>query len=424
MVRWEILFTMIIIKFVYGRPPPLPPLSMKDGCFLVFPEVEIFRVEGDAVILSFPTFERVLEVRNLAPPTANYQITKSNRTENATFEAEGRVVQKERQLWLLPAQASDSGDYTCTYRNASYCVTGSITLHVFGSSSVDMDKLSYPRSAALGQKITFACPSLDSFNNTHRQTEWYKVTLELSRDGSFQRDMGFLIIPVVKRSHAGLYICRLNVSINNQQYKVSRAIQLRVNGPNLEPEVTVEPDLPVTSDPVLISSIYTTVQTPIVPPPVIVSPLNGTIYESSHGSGVELFCKVLTGCETADSTTVTWLVDGQSVESSYLDGRALQGGRRVSRMSTDCQIEIRLIILEMTEEDTQTELKCITQNQGGTQEAVVHLQLEDSTSTWLVVAAVGMSCFLGVVSVFLCVLFKPKRKKKLDYILARQNSTF
>lgn len=48
----------------------------------------------------------------------------------------------------------------------------------------------------------------------------------------------------------------------------------------------------------------------------------------------------------------------------------------------------------------------------------------DSTFTWLVVAAVALSCFLTVVSIFLCVLFKPKRKKKMDYILARQNSTF
>lgn len=41
-----------------------------------------------------------------------------------------------------------------------------------------------------------------------------------------------------------------------------------------------------------------------------------------------MFCKVLTDCPTADATEVTWLVNSQSVESSYLDGRALQGGRR------------------------------------------------------------------------------------------------
>lgn len=50
--------------------------------------------------------------------------------------------------------------------------------------------------------------------------------------------------------------------------------------------------------------------------------------------------------------------------------------------------------------------------------------LTDSTFTWLVVAVVAASCFLTVVSIFLYVLFKPKKKRKMDYILARQSSVF
>lgn len=46
------------------------------------------------------------------------------------------------------------------------------------------------------------------------------------------------------------------------------------------------------------------------------------------GSAEEMFCRVLTECEAAEATEVAWLVNSQSVESSYLDGRALQGGRR------------------------------------------------------------------------------------------------
>lgn len=93
-------------------------------------------------------------------------------------------------------------------------------------------------------------------------------------------------------------------------------------------------------------------------------------------------------------------------------------------MSEGCQIELRLIVVAMTEEDIQTELKCVTQNEGGRREVVTQLQLEDSTFTWVVVATVAVSCFLTVVSVFLYVLLKPKRKKKMDYFLALQNSTF
>lgn len=86
------------------------------SCYQVSPEVGLFRVEGEAVILAFPMFKRVLEVRNIAPPTLNYLITKSNGTEAVIYEEEGRVQQRDKQLWFLPAQASDSGEYVCTYR--------------------------------------------------------------------------------------------------------------------------------------------------------------------------------------------------------------------------------------------------------------------------------------------------------------------
>ncbi|XP_070770952.1 interleukin-1 receptor type 2 [Enoplosus armatus] len=429
MARLVLMFAAVIIEYVYGRPP-LPPLPMKDGCYLVSPEVQIFRVEGEAIILSFPMFMRVLEVRNIDPPTAKYLISKDNGTEGAVYQGEGRVQQRKKQLWFLPAQASDSGEYICSYRNDTYCVTGSIMLYVYESSSVDMEKLSYPISATVGENLPLTCPSLSDFNETDRLIEWFKdsspTALQQGKAGSFRLDRGDLNIPTVKRSHAGVYTCQLRVLINNQQYKVSRVILLHVQGQDPAVTTTV-PDLSMTSNPGLISSSSSsssTVYTPILQPPVIVSPLNGTIFESLHGSGLELLCKVLTECQMADSTVVTWLVNGQSVESSYLDGRALQGGRRVTRVLEGCQIELRLVVVAMMEEDVTTELKCVTENQGGRQEVIAQLHLEDSTFTWLVVAAVAVSCFLAVVSVFIYVLFKPKRKKKMDYFLARQNSTF
>lgn len=44
-------------------------------------------------------------------------------------------------------------------------------------------------------------------------------------------------------------------------------------------------------------------------------------------------------------------------------------------MSEGCQIEQGLAVVMMTEE-IKTELKCVAQNQGGRQEAVIQLQLE------------------------------------------------
>lgn len=101
------IFTQLLI---------LSDAFVADGCYLVDPEVATFRVEGEAVILSFPIFSHVLEKRNIAPPTAEYSITKDNEMEGTNDQGEGRVQQQDNQLWLLPALVSDSGKYTCTYR--------------------------------------------------------------------------------------------------------------------------------------------------------------------------------------------------------------------------------------------------------------------------------------------------------------------
>lgn len=48
----------------------------------------------------------------------------------------------------------------------------------------------------------------------------------------------------------------------------------------------------------------------------------------------------------------------------------------VSRRSESCQIEVRLILLGMTDNDVKTEVACVAQNGGGRREAVVQFQLE------------------------------------------------
>lgn len=61
-------------------------------------------------------FKRVLQLRNIAPLTAKYIISKANGTEGGIHQDGVRVRQRNQQLWFLPANASDSGEYICTYR--------------------------------------------------------------------------------------------------------------------------------------------------------------------------------------------------------------------------------------------------------------------------------------------------------------------
>ncbi|KAM9804542.1 interleukin-1 receptor type 2-like [Neosynchiropus ocellatus] len=406
-----LLLIVVTISTLSDGRAMLRSLPMNGGCYQVESEVELFRVESEPLILSFPTFHRVLAVRKIAPPTAKYLIVRAN--SSAASEDAERVQRHDQQLWLLPALASDSGVYTCTYRNESYCITGNITLYVYQSASADVDKLSYPVPVMVGEEQTLRCPSVRHFNRTDRPTQWSSNSPALHRLSSFHQLRGNLFIPAVRASDAGLYSCRVQVIISAQRYNVSRIILLRVE----EPEPTSSSALP---DP---SGTTIKPHKPSVTPPVIVSPRNGTQFEGSHGSELELFCQVDTGCEQVDSTEIAWFVNGQSAALSYLVGRALEV-RRVTWLSDRCQIEMKLIIVALSDADVNTELKCVAQNQAGRQEVVTWLNLEDSSVTWVVVATVAMSIFLSVVAIFLYILFKPKRKKKMDYFLARQNSVF
>lgn len=230
MMVLTLLFAVILVEFTTGRPP-LPTLPSKDGCYLTSEELEVFRMEGEAVVLHFPTFKRTLRLRRIALTSAQFTISKNNETEQ---QDGGRVQLRDEQLWFLPAQPSDSGEYVCSYRNESFCISGNIRLRVFESSSVDVGKLSYPVSALVGEELKLRCPSLSHFNRTDRRIEWFKdssqTPLQRTDSGSSLQDRDKLVITAVRTSHTGRYTCRLLVSINQQQFNISRVLLLQVEG--------------------------------------------------------------------------------------------------------------------------------------------------------------------------------------------------
>ncbi|KAK6309877.1 interleukin-1 receptor type 2 isoform X2 [Coregonus clupeaformis] len=433
MVTWEnyamvilsLLSALFIAHSACGRR--LPPLPMIDGCFRVSPEPEVFRVQGEAVVLSCFGFDRVLQIRfPKAKAGYTYVVAKGNGKEGIDPEEgeEGRVLQRERQLWLLPARTSDSGEYSCIYRNDTLCVTGSITLQVYETKQTDIEKLSYPISTRVGNNVSISCPHFE-FNRTD-EIEWYKdssLTVLPVGSGRYHRQRPDLIhISDVRPADQGFYTCQLRVHVNNLQYTVSRTMNLYVKVLDPVPYTQTtspifDPDTTPTPNPGL-----STVEYPAVESPKIVSPVNGTIFESPLGSILEISCQVFTGSQSADATVVTWLVDGQSLDSSNLGGRALMSQRRVTTVAGGCYVEVKLYIVELCEEDTRAELKCVTQNQGGRHEVIAQFRVEDPRSTWLMVGVAVSVCFLTVVSIFLYLLLKPRGKG--DYFLARQNSTF
>ncbi|XP_019736240.1 interleukin-1 receptor type 2 [Hippocampus comes] len=395
---------MLAVELAHGWRFPLPPMLVKDGCFVVAAELDLFRLEGEAVTVSFPYFRKALKVRRIEPPDASLRISKGNRTHDA---GEGRVRLLGPELWLLPAWRSDSGEYTCTFRNATYCIQGSVTLRVYAALAVGVDNLSYEYNATLGENVTLRCPVKKRLS--HTRVQWYKedssaIGLQAHRRRSLRGDAGKLRIPEAQYSDSGLYTCRLSVLVDRSEFPLTRTFRLLVK----------EPELPTALTP---------------PPPLIITPLNGSVHEASHGSELEVKCTALTACESERQMAVWWSADGVQVDASRLNGRVLQGVRRESRVESGCLVEVSLLVAAMTEQEEGAELTCVAQNQDGRREVTITLHVEDSSMTWLVVACVSTSCFLAVLSVFLYVLLiKPKLKKKTkknaNYFLARQDSAF
>lgn len=209
---------------------------MEGGCSLAPPEDSVVRLQGEAVVLSFPMFESRLEVLDIASLTATWLIAKDDgMAEGGAYRGGGRVQQRANQLWLLPAQVADSGNYTCTYRKQSVCVSGSIRLRVLESRSVDKEQLSYPVGVVVGERLRLPCPLVRDFN--HTELTWSKDPgLPPSSAGSFLQAGGRLLIPAVRRAHAGAYTCRLRAHIDERQYEVSRSVTLEVEGEDDEDE--------------------------------------------------------------------------------------------------------------------------------------------------------------------------------------------
>ncbi|KAJ8409881.1 hypothetical protein AAFF_G00209220 [Aldrovandia affinis] len=393
---------LILLSMIMVDANKESQLPIRGGCLQLSPEVPEFRLQGDAVVLRCGFLESYLQMQRFSLTEGNtihFLRDYGNGTE-VSVHTEDRVREQRHQLWFLPAQAADSGTYSCVFRNASYCCATTIALQVYETRQPHLDAISYPMFAYHGQKGKIRCYHLKEFSISGN-LQWYKestpIVFSVNRT-RYRRDTNTTFtIQDVSTADEGFYTCKVQVLFNNTEYIVTRVTKLSVKAPG--------PRLPKENL-----------------RPKIVDPVNGTFFQSYFGSSLSILCKVSTGNQSADFTDVIWFINGLFVEESFLSGRALLGEMMVTIENGDNYIELELIILEVHEEDTRAEIKCVAQNSAGRDEVMAHVRLEDSILAWLVVAAAGTICFLTMVCVFLYQFLKPKRKS--DYILARQHSTF
>ncbi|KAL2076968.1 hypothetical protein ACEWY4_027427 [Coilia grayii] len=205
-----------------------------------------------------------------------------------------------------------------------------------------------------GHNVIVPCVT-EHLNVTHRPA-WYKgrsaAALPVGRGRYLWRWGGALLIQHFSSSDSGFYVCRVTVSVFGALYTVTR-----------------------------FSRVHTTDASPH-----IVSPTNSSVFKSHLGSSLVMRCTVAMGSQSASSIQVTWLVGSQSVERSSLAPRAFQ-----KESVTGGHVEADLVILEVREEDSWAELRCVSQTSTGRQEVFVQIEMAGRVSEGCGSRTSGMS---------------------------------
>ncbi|KAM4731485.1 interleukin-1 receptor type 2-like isoform 1-T1 [Anableps anableps] len=374
-------------------------LIQKDNCTNYELQYErVFSVPGDVAMLNSTL---------LSPDVFNFTAVPFNITWFSTKTGQemrnetGRLLVLGETLWFLNTTMDDDGEYVTILRTPSQCYMQSTKLVMdHPSGECGRSKKAYV-TLTEGVADTVSCPlgdyidKLDSYDISS-SVNWYKgCDLILEESGSHTlRDKDKLTFHKVKTEDSGTYTCTLMFTLDGVTRSVSETTEATV------------------------TTQYSQV-------PQVHEPENEIIKEAK-GSNFTKRCLVFVPGAGLPFVDVVWLIRNKVIFNTHPSERIYTSELR-SWTQDDPKgvwLELLLFFPELRGEDFYVNYTCRVFSSRGTPEGDFTLLPTDTTFTWLVVAMVTVSCFLVVVSIFLYVLFKPKTKKKMDYILARQSSTF
>ncbi|KAB1256875.1 Interleukin-1 receptor type 2 [Camelus dromedarius] len=285
-------------------------------------------------------------------------------------EEEARVWVQDGVLWIVPASRGDSGTYTCTLRNASYCDEMSVELRVLEKTEVSRPLISYPQILPLSSSGMLVCPDLSEFirNKTDVKIQWYKDSVPLEQDNKkfLSVKVTSLLMNSVSEEDAGYYSCVMTFAHGGKQYSITRNIKVRVNIISLLGKALAK-GAQFCGEPVS-SARQRPRLTKAGPPvrereeaiPVIISPQE-TI-SASLGSRLTIPCVVFLGAGMPVTTMLWWMANSTQVKDAYQGGRVTEGPRKEYSQNNENYIEVPLIFDPVIREDLHTNYKCVVSN--------------------------------------------------------------
>ncbi|KAM4743123.1 interleukin-1 receptor accessory protein isoform 2-T2 [Anableps anableps] len=287
---------------------------------------------------------------------------------------------KER-LWLLPAVASDTGQYICMLRNKSSCSKIAMRLKVLRQDEAVRSSDCEPLVAveATEELIGFqqgkllTCPDLQDaakISESSPRVSWFYCQPYPFWDTDRKQQGTGLQIYTMMLMYQGLYFCTVQFQRRGRMLNFSRSIK--------------------------VSGIYPTV---VSKSPTILHPTIDKIFSVRTNADVHLTCKGLLPfiLDNLDRD-IWWTVDGKRLEQLN-DRRFIQTNREVSEDYRDLIVDSVLSVSDFQSEDLQREFNCSVRNAQGFQTRRAQLKEEVS------LPSVELGCGLGVTLVLMLLLF-------------------
>ncbi|KAF1568366.1 UNVERIFIED_CONTAM: Interleukin-1 receptor type 2, partial [Eudyptes robustus] len=307
-----------------------------------------YELHGEPVVLKCPSPRyKHLDFSALTPNITWYK--NGSKPTISGRDEDPRIWAKGDALWFLPAMLEDSGVYTCTRRNSSYCAEVSIHLTV-------VEKTAAQEIAYLQVLFTFTsgkivCPDLWDFtpNRTSLELKWYKVRTFTSSFRGSKAIWGLAsVLKVVVLDMCGNLISHWRCWFSPRERVV---LHMYPNG--------------------------------------------FLIFLLPTGSKMTLPCKVLVGPSSHVHTHVQWLANDTTVDVVYKQSRVTEGERQEIVENGENFIEVPLIFDSVKEVDFYTDFTCLAQNRYGYQVLPTRVKQE----------AVGLSWYIAMIPVALaCVI--------------------